>query len=250
MVQSLAWLAVLLAPFIGSFLAVVIRRWPDARGILLGRSACEACGARLTPLNLVPILSYLVQRGRCARCGARIAPAHLLIEVAATLIPVAQIALGITAPAMLWAGCLLGWTLLTLAGIDLRLHCLPDALTLPLLLAGLLVRAATNQAALTAHALAAALAWAALAGLAMVYKKLRGRDGLGLGDAKLLAAGGAWLGPLLLPRVLLVAALSALAGAGVAALRGRAITATTRIPFGPPLAAAIFLFWLISLRPV
>lgn len=246
LVQSFAWVSVGLAPFIGSFLGVVIRRWPRGRSIALGRSACESCGARLTAADLVPVLSYLCQRGRCRHCGARIAPAHLAIELAALAVPLAQIAAGITAPAPLWAGCGLGWSLLVLAGIDLRHQLLPDLLTLPLLLAGLAYTGWQTPPALAAHALAACLAWALLAAIAALYRRLRGRDGLGLGDAKLLAAGGAWLGPAALPYVLLLAALATLAGAGLAALAGRPIDGQTRLPFGPALAAAIFIFWLMT----
>ncbi len=246
MVQSFAWVAVGVAPFIGSFLGVVTRRWPDWRGITLGRSSCESCGARLSAAELVPVLAFLWQRGRCRRCAAPIAPAHLVIELAALAVPLAQLAAGITAPAPLWAGCGLGWALLVLAAIDLRHQVLPDAITLPLLLAGLAVTARQDPGALAAHALAAALAWALLAGLSLAYRRLRGREGLGLGDTKLLAAGGAWLGPLALPYVLLLAALVTLTGAGIATLAGRRIDGNTRLPFGPALAAAIFFFWLMQ----
>ena len=143
---------------------------------------------------------------------------------------------------MLWEGCALGWTLLALAWIDWRYFILPDVLTLPLLLAGLGVAAGEGRAAALDGALGAALGYGGLWLVGALYRRLRGRDGLGGGDAKLLAAGGAWLGAAALPWVLLGAAVGGLA---IAALTRRGILAPTlAVPFGPPLAAAIWLVWL------
>jgi leader peptidase (prepilin peptidase)/N-methyltransferase len=136
---------------------------------------------------------------------------------------------------------LLGWTLLGLAWIDWQHMRLPDVLTLPLLLAGLFATALIEPGELTSHALGAALGWAGLRALAATYRGLRGFSGIGAGDAKLLAAGGAWLGWEALPTVLLLAALSGLSFAIVLRLRGRTIGWTSRIAFGPWLALAIWL---------
>lgn len=147
---------------------------------------------------------------------------------------------------------LLGWFLAALAVIDARAFILPDLLTLPLILLGVL------QAALLAYggpadrlmeagfsALAAAIGFVFLAGLARLFRALRGIEGLGLGDAKLLAAAGAWLGVAALPSVILLAALGALCGTAVQRrLGGVAIDARTPIPFGPYLAAAT---WIVAL---
>ncbi len=238
------WLAVLAAPFVGSFLGVLIRRLPADRPIAAARSCCEACGRTLGPLDLVPIASYLALRGRCRSCGARIAPMHLGVELAATA--VAGVAAAFDSGAPLWAGCALGWTLLALAWIDWEHFWLPDALTLPLIVAGLAATWFLAPWAATDHAAAAALAYAGLRGLGALYRRLRGREGLGQGDAKLLAAGGAWLGLAALPDLLLLAALLGLAAAGVARWRGRAMTAATALPFGPPLAAATWALWLLA----
>jgi leader peptidase (prepilin peptidase)/N-methyltransferase len=236
--------AVLVAPFIGSFLGVLILRLPEGRPIVTGRSACDQCGHRLGTRDLVPFLSYLLAHGRCRYCGAPIGLFPVAAETAAVC--VAAWAAAVADGPDIWLACLLGWTLLTAAWIDLRTMILPDVLTLPLLLTGLAVTAAIDPDALADRALAAALAYVVLFGTARVYRRLRGRDGLGLGDAKLLAALGAWLGLSSLPIVLVLASCAGLAAAGVAMLLGKRVTAATAIPFGPCLAAAGWLAWLYA----
>jgi leader peptidase (prepilin peptidase)/N-methyltransferase len=240
-----AWLpAVLIAPIIGSFLGVLIRRLPAGAPMAFARSRCESCGRALTPRELVPIWSYLWQRGRCRTCQEPIAPFHLTIELAAIAVAIWAALLGPDTPAELWADCLLGWTLLALAWIDWQHMRLPDVLTLPLLLAGLAATGLVEPDALTDHALGAALGWAGLRGLGAAYRGLRGYSGLGAGDAKLLAAGGAWLGWQALPIVLLLAALGGLSYAIVLRLRGDRLGWTSRLAFGPWLALGI---WLVRL---
>jgi leader peptidase (prepilin peptidase)/N-methyltransferase len=162
-------LPAIVAPFVGSFLGVLIRRLPAGRPVGLARSACEACGHGLGPLEMVPIASFLVLRGRCRACGARIAPAHLGVEVAALAVALAAGAV-LAEPGPLWAGCVLGWTVLALAWIDMRHFLLPDVLTLPLVLAGLAATWALQPDALADHALAAALGYLALRGLGAAYR--------------------------------------------------------------------------------
>jgi len=135
-------------------------------------------------------------------------------------------------------GCLLGWTLLAVALIDIRRLIVPDALSLPLLLAGVALAIAHDAA--SGALLGAAVGYGAFALLAWGYERLRGVPGLGLGDAKLLAAAGAWLGCEGLPSVVLVAALLGLAGAMLAG----PIDRHRRIPFAPGLALAFWLVWL------
>jgi leader peptidase (prepilin peptidase)/N-methyltransferase len=234
--------AILAAPFIGSFLGVLILRLPDGRPIATGRSACDQCGHRLGVRDLVPILSFLLMHGRCRYCGAAIGAFPVLIELAA--VGVAAWAAAIMNGTDLWLACLLGWTLLTAGWIDMRTMLLPDVLTLPLLVAGLAATAVVNPDALLDHALAAVLGYLLLFGTAWAYRRLRGRDGIGAGDAKLLAALGAWLGIGSLPVVLLLASCLGLIAAGGAMLFGRRLTAATAIPFGPFLSFAGWLIWL------
>jgi len=237
--------ALLLAPCIGSFLGTLITRTAGGENFVTGRSRCEACGKRLGPLELVPLLSFAAQRGRCRSCRAPIRPFHLAVEMAALLIPASLLLAGQDG-ARLAAGCALGWTLLALAWIDVLVMRLPDMLTLPLVLAGLAEAVWLDPDTLMDRALGAAIGYVAFRLLAWSYRLLRGRDGLGQGDAKLLAAAGAWVGAAMLADVVLLAALAGLLFAGSMALVGRRVDGSTRLPFGPCLAASIWTVWLMS----
>ncbi len=231
------------APFIGSFLGVLIRGLPASRPVVARRSACESCGHALGPAQLVPIVSFIVQRGRCRHCGARIAPMHLGVELAALGVA-AWAAMTLPDAPTLWLGCALGWTLLALGWIDWLHMILPDVLTLPLVLMGLAATWILDPDAVADHAAAAALGYLAFRALEIGYRRLRGRDGLGQGDAKLLAAAGAWVGLAALPMVIFGGAVAGLCAALVMRLRGERIGATTALPFGPALALALWVVWL------
>jgi leader peptidase (prepilin peptidase)/N-methyltransferase len=237
---QLDWLLLLAAPFIGSFLGVLIRRLPQDAPVLWGRSECPHCHARLGPLELVPLLSFLRQRGTCRHCGGPIAPFHWHIELAA--LAVAVWAVLASPPDGALANCILGWSLLALAWIDAETMLLPDALTLPLLIAGLAEAWLADPDNLLDRAVAALLGWGSLAALGFAWRRLRGIDALGEGDAKLLAAAGAWLGWMALPWVLVIAA----CGGIIAALAqgGWRVRATYKLAFGPWLALAT---WLMRL---
>ncbi|MGQ0672218.1 MAG: prepilin peptidase [Hyphomicrobium sp.] len=131
-----------------------------------------------------------------------------------------------------------------LSTIDLVAMRLPDLLTLPLLLAGLLVVAVTSLDLAAWHALAAAVGWLLMVGVAAAYRSARGRDGLGLGDAKLFAAAGAWVGPAGLSSVLLIAALAALAVVFTLQLRGASVGRFSQLPFGPFIAVGLWFVWI------
>jgi leader peptidase (prepilin peptidase) / N-methyltransferase len=150
--------------------------------------------------------------------------------------------------AVILPSLLLGAALVALSSIDLATLRLPDALTLPLIGAGLVCAAAfkwdNGWSGLGFRMAAAAAGYGLLYGVAWTYHRVRGRHGLGLGDAKLLAASGAWLGFDGLAPTLLVASLAALAAALVSHLSGRPVTADTRVPFGPFLAGGTWLIWL------
>jgi leader peptidase (prepilin peptidase)/N-methyltransferase len=231
--------AIILAPFIGSFLAVVALRWPRGRGVAAGRSACDACGHTLSPIELVPLASYAALRGRCRHCGGAIDPLHVVME-AGTLV-LAIWAAFVTTGWVLVASCALGWTLLTLSAIDWRTGFLPDILTLPLTAAGLAAAWFFDAHNIWDHVIGAAAGFIGFAALAALYRWLRGRDGLGLGDAKLLAASGAWLGWIALPSVILFAALLGLA---FVLLHRKPLDVASRIAFGPVLALATWIVWL------
>ena len=241
-----AALALLTAPFAGSFLGVLVRRMPLGRDWAWSRSACESCGRVLTAAELVPLASYAALRGRCAGCAAPIGRFHPSVELAALAVAALVLACRGSAPELLWPGCVLGWTCLALALIDAAHFRLPDALTLPLLLLGLAATAWQAPALLGDHALAALLGWLAFRGIARFYRWLRGIEGLGQGDAKLLAAAGAWLGTLALPVVVCAAATLTLCGVlARAGWLARKPARRLRVPFGPGLAAALFGCWLL-----
>jgi leader peptidase (prepilin peptidase)/N-methyltransferase len=238
----------ILSPFIGSFMGLLIRRLPRRRKVVVARSACESCGHILGVADLVPLGSFLVLGGRCGTCGAKIHAMHLVVELAAIGIAVWSIACAGDAR-QLWLDCGLGWTLLTLAWIDWEHMLLPDALTLPLLLAGLAANWLLDGPAIADHAAAAALGYFSFRAIAFGYRKLRGRHGLGGGDAKLAAAGGAWVGLESLSTLVLTAALLGLATALVLRLRHGNLDGATVVPFGPALCAAIWLVWLYGAAP-
>ncbi len=240
------WIAPVLAgPFVGSFLGVLIRRLPEGRALLLARSACESCRRPLMPWELVPLASWLALRGRCRSCRASISVFHPAVELAATLVALSAAWTDGADPALLWAGCGLGWTLLALAWIDWEWLRLPDALTLPLIVAGLAATWMLDRPAVADHATAAALAYVVLRLLNDAYRRLRGRDGLGAGDAKLFGACGAWVGLAALGPVLLLAAMAGLGLAALMRLMGERLSRTTPLPFGTCLAIALWLAWVV-----
>jgi leader peptidase (prepilin peptidase) / N-methyltransferase len=166
-----------------------------------------------------------------------------LMGVGAALVPTWAASADTEVPWMLFS-CLLGWTLLALGWIDWKTLRLPDALTLPLVALGLAAAWTDSQDALLSGAIGALVGYGALVAVNLGYRRLRGRDGLGRGDAKLLAAGGAWLGWQALPWIVLLAALLGLLLAALQRARGSPLTAESAIPFGPPLALAIWIIWI------
>lgn len=227
---------------VGSLLGALAARWPELdRSFLVGRSACAACGAKLGAAELVPLWSWLRQRGRCRRCGAGIGWLPLLAEGAGGAVGCLAFATLPLPSAALLTG--IGWWLLLAALIDAEHGRLPDPLTLPLVAAGLAFAVLLPMPGLVgplASGLGAGFGFALFFTVDRLYRAWRGRAGLGRGDAKLLAALGAWLGVQALPQIVLGAALLALA---VALASGRR-RAEDALAFGPWLATAGFaLFW-------
>lgn len=271
--QPLLWAGVVfvLGLLVGSFLNVVIHRlprmmereWRAQCAELMGEapaqeateeaaqpwnlvvpgSSCPACGHRIRPHENVPVLSWLLLRGRCSACGTRISVRYPLVELAtAVLSVVVALRFGVTAEAGF--ALLVTWALVALAVIDFDTTLLPDSITQPLLWLALVVSlwSTTLGFETLAQSPAAAIVGAAAGYLSlwsvyMLFKLATGKEGMGFGDFKLLAALGAWLGWTALPVIVL---LSAVVGAGV----GITLIATGRLarenpmPFGPYLAAA------------
>jgi leader peptidase (prepilin peptidase)/N-methyltransferase len=229
----------------GSFIAALVVRWPTGRSVLVGRSACDGCGRVLGPVELVPLLSALWLRGRCRSCGASIDPRHWQIELAAVVIgAVAGIAVPGPAGA---AAALFGWLLLALAALDVAEFWLPDALTAPLALAGVLVGLLGVAPPLFDRAVGGIAGFAALWLIAVGYRLVRKREGLGGGDPKLFGAIGLWLGWRMLPVVLVLACLTGIAVVLVRLLTGRAVRGDDRLPLGALLAIAAYPVELVVL---
>ncbi len=235
-------LPLLFAPFIGSFLGLLILRLPAGEGVVRGRSACPHCGEKLGLRDLVPILSWLLNRGRCRACDARLGYFYPAVELAA--LGVAFWALMVLDGWLVPATCGLGWLLLGIAWIDQRHMIVPDVLSLPLLPAGLAVAYFAVPERLLDHAIGALLGFLSLLVVGWLYQRLRGRQGLGLGDAKLLAGIGAWVAWPGLATVVLIAALSGLGLALLQRSRGKPIHMVDKLPFAPHLCIGAWLVWL------
>ena len=250
---------------VGSFLNVVIHRlprmmdndWrsqcaelygqeaPDTEALSLSspRSRCPHCGHPITALENIPVISWLILRGRCAACRAPISPRYPIIEAMTCLLStLAAVHFGFG-----WAAAgalLLIWGLIALTFIDYDTQLLPDSITLPLLWVGLLFNVFGVYTDLQSAVVGAMAGYLSLWSVYWGFKLVTGKEGMGYGDFKLLAALGAWLGWQILPLTILLSSLvGALLGIAliVLAKRGRNVP----IPFGPYLATAglIALFW-------
>lgn len=230
--------------FVGSFITAAARAWPDWSVLLRPRSGCEGCGRPLGLTELVPVASYLVQRGKCRSCGTAIWSGHPIGEAGALAVALAAVFLtdGWAAPVT----ALLGWTLLFGALVDARTQLLPDLVTLGLIPAGLAAAwLMPGPPAILDASLGAIFGFAVLWGLGAAYRLIRKREGLGMGDAKLLAAGGAWCGLYALPWIVAIGAGATLIFIAIKAVLGEKLGPDTPIAFGPGLCAGIFVAHLI-----
>ncbi|MEZ0243446.1 MAG: A24 family peptidase [Sphingomonas sp.] len=228
----------------GSFIATIVIRWPAERSILKGRSACDSCGHELAWYELVPVFSYAVQMGNCRACAAPIKPGHVEIEMLAMIVGVAA---GVISPG--WdgaAGAVFGWLLLALAAFDLRVFWLPNELTGAMAVTGVLTGVASLQPELVERLIGGVAGFFALLLAASAYRVIRGKDGLGGGDPKMLGAIGLWLGWRMLPWVVLGACLVGLTYVVVMRLRGVKLADDHRLPFGVMLAIAGFAIWIVE----
>ncbi|WP_198665368.1 prepilin peptidase [Paraburkholderia kururiensis] len=252
--------AIVIGLVIGSFLNVVVHRVPimldrtwraevtDATGQLfpddglparynlwLPRSACPHCGHALRAWENIPVLSWLLLRGRCSNCQMRVSVRYPLIEVASALCAVAALAaFGPAGKALLAFG--LCATLIAVSAIDLDHQLLPDSMTLPLLWAGLIVNLGSTFANLHDAVIGAIAGYLALWCVYWLFRLVRGVEGMGYGDFKLLSALGAWLGWTALPQIVVIAAVAGAIVGLVATWTGR-MRFEEPLPFGPFLAA-------------
>ena len=255
----------LLGLLVGSFLNVVIHRLPkmmenewrnqcaelhgdapvedEPFSLIRPRSRCPSCGHPISALENIPILSWLWLRGKCSDCQAPISLRYPIVEAVTGLCSAAAAAY-FGYGWMLLGALLLIWSLIALTFIDADTQLLPDSITLPLLWMGLCFNLFGVFADLSSAVLGAMVGYLSLWSVYWAFKLVTGKEGMGYGDFKLLAALGAWLGWQMLPLIIL---LSSLVGAAVGivliilARQGRHVP----IPFGPYLAAAglIALIW-------
>jgi leader peptidase (prepilin peptidase)/N-methyltransferase len=233
---------ILAAPLVGSFLGVLILRLPAGRPVGWTRSACPSCGNLLSAVDLVPVASWLLLRGRCRHCRTALGLFYPGIELAA--LGVALWAAHVLPGPLVWAGCALGWALLAAGAIDYRHLQLPDIIVLPLVPAGLALHYLVAPDRLPDHAIGALAGYMVFVAFREIYARIRGREGLGLGDAKLLAAAGAWVVWQGLPSVLFLAAILTLAAMLAARTLKLPVDPHGEIPFGPGLALGMWLVWL------
>jgi leader peptidase (prepilin peptidase)/N-methyltransferase len=249
--------AAVLGLVVGSFLNVVILRMPrrlmaewrlEAReilelpvapealpaGVAAARSACPNCDFQLRWYHNVPLLSFVLLRGRCARCKTPISWQYPLVElICAVLLMVCLWRFGPTAQFL--AACVLTWFLIALAGIDFRTQLLPDQVTVPLLWLGLLLSLWSIFVDPAAAIVGAIVGYLILWSVFWLFKLVTGKEGMGYGDFKLLAALGAWLGWMQLPLVILLASVcGSLIGIGWLVVRKQSLP----FAFGPYLAMA------------
>jgi leader peptidase (prepilin peptidase)/N-methyltransferase len=262
----LLFAAGLLGLVVGSFLNVVIHRLPQmlerawtrqcreftgqqdemdppeqAFNLVTPRSHCPHCGHPITALQNVPIVSFLLLRGKCAACGEPISWRYPIVELLTGILSIMVVwHFGLSAAGLAALG--LTWTLIALAVIDLDKQILPDALTLPLLWAGLLVNLYLDPlfAPLRSAVIGVAVGYLSLWAVFHVFRLVTGKEGMGYGDFKLFAAFGAWLGWQNLPLIILLASLvGAVTGITMIILLGR--DRHLPIPFGPFLCAAAWI---------
>ncbi|TMH62154.1 MAG: prepilin peptidase [Betaproteobacteria bacterium] len=245
---------------VGSFLNVVIHRLPKMldRGwqaqcaelsgepppelppynLITPRSQCPACGHPITASENIPVLSFLFLRGRCSACAAPISARYPTVELLTGALTIAAVLrFGVTPTAA--AACLLIWSLIALTFIDFDTQLLPDSITLPLLWGGLLANLAglVPGVSLRDAVVGAIAGYVSLWTIYWLFKLIRGKEGMGYGDFKLLAALGAWLGWQMLPLIVLLSSfVGAIIGIGLVVFKGR----DHQIPlaFGPYLAIA------------
>jgi leader peptidase (prepilin peptidase)/N-methyltransferase len=220
---------------------------PPARNetynLVVPRSRCPSCGHRITALENIPIVSWLALRAKCSGCGTRISARYPVVELAGGVVAAcAAWRFGFSAAAL--GGMLLAWALIALCMIDLDTQLLPDDITLPLVWAGLAFNLGGVFAPLSSAVIGAMAGYLVLWLVYWAFKLATGKEGMGYGDFKLLAALGAWFGWQALPLVILA---SSLVGAvvGIALMVFGGHGRDRPIPFGPYLAGAglIALFW-------
>ena len=207
---------------------------------------CQDSQFKLLSPDLVPLLPWIMGRGRCRYCGATIPSVVPILELVMIAVVIVTAVL-VRDNAQAAAGCFLGWMLVLLAVADLRHQILPDSLTATLLASGLVAALFLPSPGFTQALIGAGIGGGSFFVLRFLYFRYRGIEGLGLGDVKLMAGLGAWLGPTWLPPLVLIAA-----GAGLMVVLLRAwsygirVSGSSRVAFGAYLGGAALLVWSLK----
>ena len=242
-VTSVFLLSGLIGLVIGSFISMLTWRMPrmemlaehqQLKAVSFGGSKCPNCDTRLPWYRLIPVLSWLWSKGQCHHCQIAISPRYPIIELTTTLSTILIIWL-FGATLIGFAAVLFTWVLITISVIDIEHQLILDNLSLPLLWLGLLFKTkslfTTPENAILGAIFGYLLLWSVL----HLFKLVTGKEGMGYGDFKLLAALGAWFGAMAIPQIILIASLSSLViGLGGILLKRRAYN--TPLAFGPFLA--------------
>lgn len=204
--------------------------------LMVPRSRCPHCGHQIKPWENIPVISYLVLGGKCSACKVKISVRYPVIELVTGVLSVAVVHyVGIS-----WSGLaalVFTWSLIALTMIDFDTYLLPDDITLPLLWLGLIANSFNTFTDLPSALWGAVAGYLSLWSVYKLFKLLTGKEGMGYGDFKLLAALGAWMGWQMLPQIILLSSLvGAVIGIGLIVVRGR--DKNIPIPFGPYLAIA------------
>ncbi|QLG88678.1 prepilin peptidase [Chitinibacter bivalviorum] len=209
---------------------------PSTYNLATPRSACPTCGHQIKAIENIPILSWLALKGRCSQCHSKISARYPCVEFATAAIS-AGLAIHFGPSLQLLGALAFAWCLVALIMIDADTYLLPDSITLPLLWLGLLLNTQGIYTSLPSAVYGATFGYLSLWSIYWLFKLATGKEGMGYGDFKLLAALGAWLGFAMLPIIIL---LSSLAGAilGIIMVAGSQRGWNKPMPFGPYLGIA------------
>jgi leader peptidase (prepilin peptidase) / N-methyltransferase len=223
-------LAALAGLLVGSFLNVVAWRLPRGESLVRPRSRCPACRTPIKPYDNVPVVSWLLLRGRCRTCGARVSARYPLVEAVTAALYAAVVVAGDGALEIV-LGLALVTALVPIALIDLDHRLIPNAITLPAALAAIAIGVVVDPGFVPEQLIAAAAAGGFFLAAALLYPR-----GMGMGDVKLAAVLGLYLGRAVAPAILIALVAGVVVGAGIIARKGAREGRRTAVPFGPFLA--------------
>ena len=236
----------------GSFANVCIYRLPQDKGVVSGRSYCPKCKAQISWYDNIPILSYLFIQGKCRKCKKQISIQYLIVELLSILSFVAAYFFyGITVTTLLFM--ILALAFIIIFFIDLKHYIIPNSLTFPLMFIGFVKSFDPNLNELFPNyinsLIGGVFGYGIIWAIIFIYKVLRNKEGMGLGDAKLLSAIGFWFGWIAIPFILFLSSVIALLSV-IPSLLKNSKTMSSQIPFGPYIIVGtlVYLFFENSFK--